>query len=93
MSDYSMIRPFDVDDGQLDGLSSQQCFVLGYELAMIDGLLEKPEGFEQPIHANNMERIKIGCLKAKREFTIVWMDEDVSESWMWLKVSAKQKDS
>jgi len=36
MNQFSLMRFFKIDDGELDGLRPQECFVLGYELAQID---------------------------------------------------------
>lgn len=33
--EFGLIESFDIDGNQLDGLSRQDCFVLGYELASI----------------------------------------------------------
>lgn len=89
MSDFGLIRPFDIDDGKLDGLSPQQCFVLGYELCMIDRLLESGEGFARTIHAENEHRIKFACNKARRYVEMEWMADDASESWMTMTVAPK----
>jgi hypothetical protein len=35
MAEFGMVRSFDIDDGQLDGLRPQEIFVLGYELALV----------------------------------------------------------
>ncbi len=84
--DFGMIRPFDIDSGQLDGLTPQQCFVLGYELALVDESLKACGAFERLIHAENKDRITAECDKQGRGYTVVWMQGDSSESWMTLKV-------
>ena len=83
---FGLIRPFDIDDGQLDGLSPQECFVLGYELADIDHLLKQPGAIRRPVHSANRDRIKEACDKATRPYRITWMEGDVSEEWMLLEV-------
>jgi hypothetical protein len=87
VSHYELFKPFDIDDGQLDGLSLQQAFVLGYELAEIDALLKLADGFIKPVHAENRERIEKWCKESGREFRLVWAKEDASESWMTLSVA------
>jgi hypothetical protein len=87
VSRYELFKPFDIDDGQLDGLSPQQIFCLGYELAEIDGLLKLPAEFTKPVHAENRERIERWCNESGREFRLVWAKEDASESWMTLSVA------
>ncbi len=86
---FSCDRPFDIDDVQLDGLSPQQCFVLGYELAQVDSLLRSGCEFSKPIHANNAERIKAELERQGREHTMEWFADDRSESWMHLTVKAR----
>lgn len=55
---FGMMEPFDVDNGELDGLTPQQCFVLGYECRMVHEMLEDQREIEdQPVHAANRERL------------------------------------
>ena len=91
MAEYELFQPFGIDDGELDGKSPQECFVLGYELAQVDMLLRDGAAFERPIHADNFERITKSCLKARRGYEITWMPDDKSENWRWLKVDARTK--
>lgn len=86
MSDFGLIKSFDIDDGQLDGMSPQQCFVLGYELAAVDCFLKLAPRISQTVHAANKERIEKACRDAGREFRLTWMEGDVSEEWMVLTV-------
>jgi hypothetical protein len=88
MAEFGLIKSFDVDDGQLDGISPQQCFVLGYELAQVDGLLAQPDAFTRIVHAENADRIRFACREAKLQFRLTWMEGDKSETWMWLEVGA-----
>ena len=87
MSEFGLIRSFDIDNGQLDGCTQQQCFVLGYETAIVDERLKSPMEFSQLIHAENRERIVVACVDAERRYKINWMDGDLSESWMMLHVA------
>lgn len=83
-----MVRfPFDIDNGELDGLRPQECFVLGYELAQIDGLLKTGEQFQKPVHASNRNRIEAELKRQERHYKLHYMQDDVSESWMWLAVA------
>ena len=86
MADFGCIRPFHIDNGELDGESPQQCFVLGYELAQIDMMLERPEPIVRPVHAQNKERIVEALKNSGREYRLTWAAGDVSESWMMLAV-------
>src|SRR5436190_23824872 len=88
MANFGLIKSFDIDDGQLDGLSSQQCFVLGYELAEVDCLLKIDQPIKRPVHADNRERIEFSCRDSGRAYKLNWMQGDPSESWMLLEVDA-----
>lgn len=84
----SLQKSFDIDDGELYGMSPQECFVLGYELAMIDSLLEhERDSFTRMVHATNRDRIQKWCDDADRECRIVWHHGDSSETWMQLDVA------
>ncbi len=83
---YGLEFSFGIDDGELDGLRPQECFVLGYELAMIRHKLEGKEGFDQMVHAENRDRIEAACKKACRPCRFQWHPADSSESWMQLEV-------
>ncbi len=90
MSDFGLIKSFDIDDGQLDGMTPQQCFVLGYELAAGDCLLKMSPQLSQKVHAANKERIEKACKDAGRSFRLTWMGGDVSETWMLLTVDGAE---
>lgn len=92
MADFRMQKSFGIDDGELDGLSPQQCFVLGYELAQLDTLLRRPAGFNKPVHAANRARIEASCQAENREFRLDWMADDPSESWLSLTVMPSGRD-
>ena len=88
MAHFGLLKSFDVDHGELDGMTPQECFVLGYELAQIDSILKQNTEIRQPVHACNQARIAKSCNDANRAFRLNWMRGDVSESWMLLEVDA-----
>lgn len=88
MSNFGLVRSFDIDDGELDGLTPQRCFVLGYELALIDGELSSPDQFQRTIHLENKERAGRACEKAGREHKFAFLHDDASENWVQLMVAA-----
>ena len=92
MADFGLIKSFDIDHGELDLLSKQQCFVLGYELAQIDDLLSKSEGIVKMVNADNAPRIEKACQKAGRNYQLNWLQGDQSESWMQLEVPPLEND-
>ena len=87
-SDFGLVEPFDIDDGQLDGNTPQENFVLGYELADISMRAEwDPDGFNKPIHADNKDRIEKALKKRGRMFRCTWPTDDRSEQWLDLSVA------
>ena len=86
MPEFKFIKSFGIDNGELDGLRPKECFVLGYELALVDERIKSPIGFSRPIHADNRERIEQSCRDAGRAFRLTWMRGDSTESWLWLEV-------
>lgn len=88
MATFGLVKSFDIDHGELDGLPSNECFVLGYELALVDCLLKHPEPISRPVHADNRQRIEKACRAAGRVFSLSWMQADSSETWLSLEVDA-----
>lgn len=86
MANFGLKKSFGIDDGELDELNRQECFVLGYELAQIDSLLESNAPIHKPVHADNRHRIEAACDDAKREHRMTWLPGDMSESWLLLEV-------
>jgi Ser/Thr protein kinase RdoA (MazF antagonist) len=87
MSEFGLKKSFGIDGGELDGLSPQECFVLGYELALVDHLLTTGQSIRQPVHADNRDRIEASCKDAERAFDLKWLPGDESESWLLLEVA------
>lgn len=87
--EFGLVKSFQIDHGELDGLSPQECFVLGYELAQIDHLVEEvAEEISKPVHAKNKSRIEKTCEDAGRQYYLTWPADDSSESWLSLRVAA-----
>lgn len=85
---YGLIKSFEIDHGQLDSVTKQQCFVLGYELATIDQQLKTNQKITKPVNADNRERIANACRDAGRDFSLTWHPDDASEAWLMLEVPA-----
>lgn len=82
------LRTFETDNGELDGLTVQECFVLGFELCTIERNLKDSRGFSQKVNSANRDRIAEACTDAGRQFKMTWI-EDQSEAWLQLKVKRK----
>ena len=93
MAEFGIVKPFGIDDGELDGLSSQQCFVLGYELAQIDHLLAGEDEIRKPVNADNRQRIEAACRDSGRSCRLNWLPGDVSESWLLLEVPPRNNSN
>lgn len=89
MAEFGLVKSFKIDNGELEGLQQQDCFVLGYELCMIDQLLESEEQFQRTVHVDNRSRIESSCRDAERDFKMSWMEADKSETWLFLEVASK----
>lgn len=87
MSDFGLVRPFGIDDGELDGLRPNEIFVLGYECCKIDELLEKPDAICELLHAENIDRIVSQVKRKGRDYHVTFMASDQSESWVQLDVA------
>lgn len=66
--EYSLLEPFYIDNGELEGLSPQECFVLGVEWQMVVDLADKPEGFGRPVQEANVWRISKALQLRGRKF-------------------------
>jgi hypothetical protein len=86
MSEFDHCEPFGIDDGSLDGFSETECFTLGVEWEMVRHRIKTQEGFTAAIHVVNRSRIEDMLAREGRRFTLTHMDDDLSESWMYLVV-------
>lgn len=89
-SKFSDVEPFGVDDGELDGLTPQQCFALGVEWQMVRRQADSPEPFERPVHSANRVRLAAVLDARGREYRMEFMADDRSESWLWLSVAPEE---
>lgn len=89
MSGFGMKKSLDIDNGELDGLRPQECFVLGYELALIDSDLEQGRAISKPVHSANRERIEKSCRESGRQYRLTWPHDDRSEMYMQLDVGGE----
>ncbi len=89
MANFGLVKSFDIDDGQLDDFERHVCFTMGYELALIDEALKRPEAISRLVSSRNSQRIKKACQDAGRRWSLVWMQGDSSEEWMQLEVEGR----
>jgi len=56
--EYVIDLEFEIDDGELDKVSRQQSFMLGFEFAMfMNTLVNHPPPFTATVHEQNVDRI------------------------------------
>lgn len=84
--EYRCVEPFDIDDGELDGLSPALAFVLGCEWWQVKEMLETGAAFGKPIHNENANRIKRMCIRRDRRFKM----RDNGPEWKWIDVEVQQ---
>ncbi|MEM8866567.1 MAG: hypothetical protein AAGF31_13570 [Planctomycetota bacterium] len=82
---------FGCDNGELDSLSSAECFVLGFEFCLVYEAVKHGRGFDGPVKAENRDRIERLCKKFEALYHLQWSHEDSSESWLHLVVAAEER--
>lgn len=86
---FGLVDPFDVDNGELDGLTPAMVFTLGVEWEMIRKQVDDGEPFSALIHSENRNRLESLLTRRNRRATFTFMANDVSESWMLMNVETK----
>lgn len=85
--EFELCDSFYVDDGELDGLSPQQCFVLGYELSSVLNTIENSNHeLNFTVHASNKFRLEKALNKRNKSYKWQWPHDDISEAWIYLKI-------
>jgi hypothetical protein len=78
--EYSVLEPFFIDNGELDGLPPQTIFALGVEWEMVRSQLAANDAFTRMVHRRNLQRIKMLCIRQKRQFKVrEWQPLDVGD--------------
>jgi hypothetical protein len=67
---YGLKEPFDIDNGELDGIAAKDAFALGVEWQMVSQQLDGAEPFARPIHDENVSRIKRMCIRRGWQFKV-----------------------
>lgn len=87
---YSLAEPFDIDDGQLDGLTPQEVFCLGVEWQMVRQSLEHGERFERVMHIENRDRVAALLQRHNRKHNFTFMHDDGTEAWVNVTVDERE---
>lgn len=75
---YSLNLPFWIDDGELDGLTPQEIFVLGFEFCSIYGSILEGGAWDQysrPFHSENEPRVRKMCEHLGVDYSIQAHDD------------------
>ena len=56
-AEFSLVEPFDIDNGSLENLSRAECFSLGVEWQLFRHRLASGKPFNDLVLANNAERL------------------------------------
>lgn len=82
MAEFGLVESFQIDDGSLDGLSRQECFVLGYEfLQFCHALNSFSEGNNHLVHIANAGRLAKAAESRGKKMTVRYLSDDKSEEW------------
>lgn len=84
-ANFDLCEPFDIDNGELDGLTPQECFVLGVEWCQFWKLLDDGTAFELTVHERNASRLQALAVRHKRDCSVHWIHEDHA-GWRLIRV-------
>ena len=91
---FELCEPFNIDNGELEGMSPQACFVLGYELAdVVEWAQRVTAESERVVHAANRDRLQMFLNARNIDHTFTWPADDVSEAWVYLRVTPQNTEN
>jgi hypothetical protein len=82
-AEFTIVEPFDIDNGELDGISPQNIFCMGYEFCQVRDMLVSGETISKPVHSDNASRIKRMCIRQRRLVKI----DTMRDGWSWMEVA------
>lgn len=83
---YQLVEPFDIDHGQLDGISAHKAFILGVEwLQFLSELRERSERFTTLVHVENEQRVLKLAYRNGRKAVAKALDNT------WVKIEVEPK--
>lgn len=85
MAKFGLIQSFEIDDGQLDGITPEKAFVLGIEWQTIYAAAKRRKPATLICRSENKNRIQSMLDKLNRPHRWIWSSaDDPSESWLTL---------
>ena len=76
MANFEILLRFYIDNGELDKLTKQQAFVLGYEFCSIFAMIETRQSFNIQFHSDNEERVRKMLADQNVTEYKLWVDDD-----------------
>lgn len=83
---YELMEPFDIDNGELNGIRPQIVFCLGYEWCQLRTMLEGDEPISKTIHTENASRVKRMCIRRNRKCKVEPV-RGMEAEWCFLEVA------
>ena len=91
---FELAESFGIDNGELDGLTPQECFCLGCELYNVLFTAQQHERQLQfTVRIVNKERIERMLKSRGRTCSWQYPHDDVSEGWVFLTVLTQNIDT
>jgi hypothetical protein len=82
---FDLVNRFHIDDGELNGLTPEDAFVLGVEWEMVrQELLHEKGEFSRPVHVRNLDRLLKLAWNLKRRVD----HEIMTDEWVHFHVLA-----
>ncbi len=90
--EYILFDSFEIDDGELDGQTNKDAFVLGVEWAKFrERLTTESAEFSETVHAANTTRVRNLAARRGRETKATWtINGVVTEGWCLVTVYPKK---
>ena len=83
---YELVEPFDIDQGELDGVTPQVVFCLGFEFCQFRIKFDGGGPLRETVHTENVSRLKRMCIRRGRKFSAVPCPGAETE-WTFLDVA------
>jgi hypothetical protein len=87
---YELVVRFHIDNGELDGETAEDAFVLGVEFALFHSyLVNDAASFEAPVHEQNVGRLEKACWQNQRQVCVKRSDN--KSNWCTLVVGKQRR--
>jgi hypothetical protein len=80
VDEIRLVEPFYIDEGELNDVSREEAFVLGYEFADVRYHILTQTAIDQPIHFEN--RVRLTFMLSAHDWYQRW--DDIGSGWLQL---------